>query len=69
MRDPTIASGKLGKAYVKGRRGQALVEYALILAFISVVAVASLTVMSGNIGNLYGMINSRLSAALAPIIH
>jgi pilus assembly protein Flp/PilA len=40
-------------ASVRGREeGQALVEYALILALVSVVSVAALTLLGGNISNV-----------------
>jgi len=45
------------------RRGQTLVEYALILAFISIVAIAVLINMSHNLGVLYTTINSQIERA------
>ncbi len=47
------------------RQGQALVEYALILAFISVVAVSVLASLGGQIKDMYTRISSALAAALA----
>jgi Flp pilus assembly pilin Flp len=41
-------------------RGQTLVEYALILAFISVVAIASLLSMGGQVSSVYTTINRQL---------
>jgi Flp pilus assembly pilin Flp len=47
----------------KGRRGQTLVEYALILAFIAVVAIAVLMSMGNTISNTFGTVNVQLSKA------
>jgi len=48
---------------VRRRRGQTLVEYALILAIISVVAIGVLITMGGQVKTIYSNINSSLSAA------
>ena len=40
--------------------GQALVEYALILALVSLAAVAALTLLGGKINNVFQSINSKL---------
>ena len=40
--------------------GQALVEYALILALVSLAAVAALTLLGGKINNVFTEINSKL---------
>jgi pilus assembly protein Flp/PilA len=40
--------------------GQDLVEYALVLALVSVLAVASLTVLSGSITSVFTNINGKL---------
>ena len=48
---------------VKKFRGQALVEYGLILALIAVVAIAVLVVMSGALNGILSFIASKLSAA------
>jgi Flp pilus assembly pilin Flp len=47
------------------RKGQSLVEYALILAFISVVAISVLSSLGGQITGLYTKISSALAAALS----
>jgi Flp pilus assembly pilin Flp len=44
-------------------RGQTLVEYALILAFISVVAIGVLITMGGQTSNTYSIINQQMSNA------
>jgi Flp pilus assembly pilin Flp len=41
---------------VAARRGQSLVEYALIIALIAVVLIVALTALSGGIGNVFDTI-------------
>jgi Flp pilus assembly pilin Flp len=48
---------------LKGRKGQTLVEYALILAFISVVAVSVLISLGQQVRGVYSKISSSLSSA------
>jgi len=45
------------------RKGQTLVEYALILAFISVVAISVLASLGGQIKGTFTKISSALSSA------
>lgn len=50
-------------AYLNARRdeeGQGLVEYALIIALVSITAVAALTALSGGINSAFGTITSSL---------
>jgi Flp pilus assembly pilin Flp len=47
----------------KNKKGQTLVEYALILALISVVAVSVLIGLGTNIKNIFTTINSQVSLA------
>lgn len=47
------------------RKGQTLVEYALILAFISVVAISVLSSLGKQIRGTYTSINSELASAQA----
>ena len=47
----------------KHRRGQTLVEYALILAFISVVAISVLASLGGQVKTTYSKISSALATA------
>jgi pilus assembly protein Flp/PilA len=44
-------------------QGQGLVEYALILALVSIVVIAVLMLLGPIIGNVFSTINSSLSAA------
>jgi Flp pilus assembly pilin Flp len=46
-----------------GRAGQTLVEYALILAFISVVAIVVLQALGSKVTSVYSTINAQLAAA------
>ena len=47
----------------RSRKGQTLVEYALILAFISVVAISVLLRLGNEIKSVFSTINSQLAAA------
>jgi len=47
----------------KNKKGQTLVEYALILAFISVVAISVLTSLGQQIKGTYTKISSALASA------
>ena len=47
----------------RGKRGQTLVEYALILAFISVVAISVLIRLGGEIKAVFTTITSQLAYA------
>ncbi len=47
------------------RRGQTLVEYSLILAIISVVAIGVLITMGGQVKTIYSNIDSSLVSAAA----
>ncbi len=45
------------------KKGQTLVEYALILAFISVVAIGVLIALGGSVRNIYTKIGSVMTSA------
>jgi len=47
----------------RNRNGQALVEYALILSFISVLCITCLSMLGAEIRGIYSMIISALAAA------
>jgi pilus assembly protein Flp/PilA len=47
---------------VEAEEGQALVEYALILALIAVVSIVVLQLMGVNISRVFGNVNNQLSA-------
>ena len=47
----------------KGTKGQTLVEYALILAFISVVAIGVLVALGNNLKGVYSTISSQIAVA------
>lgn len=44
----------------RSTRGQGLTEYALIIALVAIVAVAALTLLGGQIGTIFGDINTQL---------
>ena len=48
---------------MKSRKGQTLVEYALILAFISVVAIGVLLALGGQVKGIFSTISSQLAVA------
>ena len=50
------------RARLEDEEGQALVEYALILALIAVVSIVVLQLMGLNISRVFGNVNNRLSA-------
>ena len=50
---------------LKSKRAQTLVEYALILAFISIVAIGVLVHLSSDINNLYSSIHLSFTSAQA----
>lgn len=50
-------------AYRQNRKGQTLAEYALILAFVSVVAIGVLSSMGATVKGVFTTISSQLSTA------
>jgi Flp pilus assembly pilin Flp len=56
--DATIALRR-----IKSRKGQTLVEYALILAFISVVAIAVLIALGNQVKSVFTTITSQIAIA------
>jgi len=50
------------KNFMNDEKGQALVEYALILVLIAVVVILMLTGLGGNVNNTF----SRVNSAMAP---
>ena len=51
------------RRFVREEEGQGLVEYALILGLIAVVAIAALTASGGSIKSMFGTISTKLSGA------
>ena len=54
---------RLARAF-RAEQGQALVEYALILGLVSVVAIALLTAVGQNITDLLARVTSALASAI-----
>jgi len=54
---------KLSRRQKRSRNGQTLVEYALILAFISVVAISVLIRLGNQVRVVYSAINSQIAVA------
>ena len=65
MINTLINRAKAALRSCKSRKGQTLVEYALILAFISVVAISVLLALGKNVTSVFSTINSQLTAAQA----
>ncbi|MCE0497109.1 MAG: Flp family type IVb pilin [Methylacidiphilales bacterium] len=63
MINKVITRAKAALRRMKSKKGQTLVEYALILAFISVVAIAVLIALGGQIQSVFTTITSQLQAA------
>lgn len=51
----------------KREDGQAMVEYALILGLVSVVAILALTAIGTNVNTIFGAIRDALAAAAAGV--
>ena len=62
----TISRTVLARLAVEARReeGQALVEYALILGLISVVAIALLSAIGTDVSNILSQVSSALASAV-----
>jgi Flp pilus assembly pilin Flp len=58
-----ITNANIALRRLKGRKGQTLVEYALILAFISVVAIAVLIALGNQIKGVFTTITSQIAIA------
>jgi len=54
---------ELIRRFVREEEGQGLVEYALILGLIAVVAIAALTLSGSSINNMFGSISGTLKNA------
>lgn len=52
---------ELIKRYIREEEGQGLVEYALIIGLIAVVAIAALTASGGSISGIFTSISTQLS--------
>lgn len=52
--------------FFKEEEGQGLVEYALIIGLIAIVAIAALTAAGGSVSNLFTNISGKLNNANAP---
>jgi pilus assembly protein Flp/PilA len=55
-----LASFSTPALRVEREEGQTLAEYALILALIALLVIGAITVLQGNISNLFDSIGSRL---------
>ncbi len=63
MINKVIISAKRALRRMKSKKGQTLVEYALILAFISVVAISVLIALGNQVKSVFTTITSQLSVA------
>ena len=58
---------ELIRRFVKEEEGQGLVEYALIIGLIAVVAIAALTASGGSISTIFNTISGKLSSAQSTV--
>jgi Flp pilus assembly pilin Flp len=63
MINKVIISAKKALRRMKSKKGQTLVEYALILAFISVVAISVLIALGNQVTKVFSTITSQLAYA------
>ena len=63
MINKVIIRAKSALRRMKSKKGQTLVEYALILAFISVVAISVLIALGNQVKTVFSTITSQLSIA------
>jgi Flp pilus assembly pilin Flp len=63
MVNKLISNARVALRRRKCRKGQTLVEYALILAFISVVAISVLIALGGKVSAVYSTISSQIAIA------
>jgi Flp pilus assembly pilin Flp len=63
MINKIITSAKSALRRMKSKKGQTLVEYALILAFISVVAISVLIALGHQVTSVFSTITSQLAIA------
>jgi pilus assembly protein Flp/PilA len=52
------------RSFVRDEEGQDLIEYALLVALISLVAVAAVTTAGSAVNNIFSSITSKLTSAL-----
>ena len=63
MINKIITNATIARRRMKSKKGQTLVEYALILAFISVVAIAVLIALGSQIKGVFTTITSQIAFA------
>ncbi len=63
MTQLNVLASYLQARFNTDERGAALVEYALLVALIAVVAIAALTLLGGSIANKFGKVSSSISNA------
>ena len=63
MINKAIIRAKSALRRMKSKKGQTLVEYALILAFISVVAISVLIALGSQVKSVFTTISSQLASA------
>ena len=63
MINKVLTNAKVTLRRMKSKKGQTLVEYALILAFISIVAVSVLIAMGNQIKGVFTTISSQIATA------
>jgi pilus assembly protein Flp/PilA len=59
-----VVRAQLALSELREEKGQAMVEYALILGLISVVAIVSLTAIGTNVDAIFGVVKDKLAGAV-----
>ena len=59
---------ELVKRFIKEEEGQGLVEYALIIGLISIVAIAALSAAGGSINSMFTSVSDKLGNAAETVI-
>jgi Flp pilus assembly pilin Flp len=63
MMNKSMKHATIARRRMKSKKGQTLVEYALILAFISVVAIAVLIALGNQVKGVFTTITSQIAIA------
>ena len=55
------------KSFVREEEGQDVLEYGLLMAFVAVIAVASINLVGGNIGTIWTSVETGVASAVAAL--
>ena len=60
MFNQMVEVGKYGMMHVRNEKGQGMVEYALIIALVAIVAIAALILLGPSIANIFSDISGEI---------